>query len=184
MKRKNIIIGGAAIGGVLLGTGIVLGIKNRRTIPKNAKAVNQFDIKKYLGKWYEIARLDFHWEKNMNNTTAEYLQNDDGSIKVINRGYNFKKREDKISVGKAVFVGDQKTAKLKVKFGGQVYSGYNVIEIDPNYKYALVAGRNLNYLWILSRKRHIPEDIKQKYLQIAQNIGYDTENLIWVQHSE
>lgn len=152
------------------------------SIPKGAAAVKPFELEKYLGKWYEIARKDFKFEKNLNNVTADYSLNDDGSIRVLNRGYDVVKEEWKESIGKAKPVGDAQVGRLKVSFFGPFYSGYNVIEIDPDYQYVLVAGDNLKYLWILSRQPSIPEEVKNRYLQLAQEIGYDTSDLVWGAH--
>lgn len=158
------------------------GLYSCATIPKGAVAVKPFEKERYLGKWYEIARKDFKYERNLNNTTAEYTLNNDGTIKVDNQGYNTVKGEWKQAIGKAKFVGEESTAMLKVSFFGPFYSGYNVIAIDNQYKYALVAGKNLKFLWILSRTTTIPEEIKDKYLNIAQEIGYDISDMIWVEH--
>ena len=163
---------------------IMFGFYSCSTIPKNAVAVKSFDKEKYLGKWYEIARLDFKFERNMDNTTAEYSLNEDGSIKVDNQGYNTKKEEWAQAIGKAKFVGDENIGMLKVSFFGPFYGGYNVIAIDKDYKYALVAGESLKYLWILSRETEIPNAIKTKYLKIAENIGYDTSALLWINHDK
>ena len=152
------------------------------TIPKGAVAVKPFNKEKYLGKWYEIARMDFSFERNMNNTTAEYSIGKNGTIKVDNKGYNVKKEKWSQAIGKAKFVGDEDTAMLKVSFFGPFYAGYNVIAIDENYNYALVAGKSTKYLWILSRETTIPENVKKEYLAIAQGIGYNTNELIWVKH--
>lgn len=162
---------------------IIVNIYSCSTIPKNAEAVKPFDKEKYLGKWYEIARLDFKFEKNLNNTTAEYSIRDDGKIKVDNKGYNIKKEKWQQAIGKAKFVDDENVAMLKVSFFGPFYSGYNVIAIDDDYKYALVAGKNTKYLWILSRETIIPESIKQNYLKVAETIGYNTNDLLWVEHN-
>ena len=167
----------------LLGIGI-FGLNSCTTIPKSAIAVKPFDKEKYLGKWYEIARLDFKFEKNLNNTTANYTLNENGSIKVVNKGFNTKKEKWEESTGKAKFVGKSDVAMLKVSFFGPFYAGYNVIALDKDYKYALVAGRNLDYLWILSRETTIPQDVKNDYLKIAQNIGYKTDELLWIKHDK
>ncbi|OWR15031.1 lipocalin family protein [Chryseobacterium sp. VAUSW3] len=148
-------------------------------IPDGAVAVNNFEKEKYLGKWYEIARLDFKWEKNMEQVTAEYSMKENGHIKVDNKGYNYVKKEWKESIGEARFVEDEKTARLKVSFFKPIWAGYNVIDLDENYRYALVAGNNLDYLWILSREKTIPEDIKQRFLSKAKSLGYKTEDLVW-----
>lgn len=177
--KKRCLIGGLILVGVVL-----LNSCSSKTIPEKAKAVDHFDKEKYLGKWYEIARLDFKYERGLNNTTAEYSMKDNGMIKVDNKGYDYKKKEWKQSIGKAKFVGDETIAMLKVSFFGPFYGGYNVIAIDKDYKYALIAGSSLEYLWILSREASIPEEIKDDYLKKAQDIGYNTANLIWVEHNK
>ena len=154
------------------------------TIPDGVVAVKPFDIEKYLGKWYEIARIDFKYEKDLNNTIAEYSLNDNGTIKVDNQGYNTKKGEWVRAIGKAKFVGDENIAMLKVSFFGPFYSGYNVIAIDDEYKYALIAGNSLKYLWILSRETSIPAEVKDKYLKIAEKGGYIVSDLLWVEHNK
>lgn len=170
---------------VVLGAGIALALYScGSTIPKNAVAVTNFDKAKYLGKWFEIARLDYKWEKNMDNVTAEYSMNDNGTIKVDNKGYDTKKGKWEESVGKAKFVKADNIGMLKVSFFGPFYAGYNVIAVDKDYKYALVAGESLKYMWILSRETSIPENIKMDYLKKAQEIGYNTSELIWVKHDK
>jgi len=163
---------------------MLLAIVSCTTIPDGVTAVAPFDKTKYLGKWYEIARLDYKYERNLNNTTAEYLLDEDGTIKVINRGYNVKSKKWEEATGKAKFVDDDKIAMLKVSFFRPFYSGYNVIAIDPDYKYSLVAGESLKYLWILSREQTIPDTIKDKYLTIAKDLGYTTSDLIWIEHKD
>lgn len=168
----------------LMGIGLILTSCSSTTIPEKAQAVQNFEKEKYLGKWYEIARLDFKYEKGLNNTTAEYSLKDNGMIKVDNKGYDYKKEEWEQSIGKAKFVGDENEAMLKVSFFGPFYAGYNVLAIDKDYKYALVTGESLDYLWILSREKSIPAEIKEDYLQKAKDIGYKTEDLIWVEHNK
>ncbi len=155
-----------------------------KSIPDGATAVQNFDTEKYLGKWYEIARLDFKYERGLNNTTANYSLNEDGSIKVVNRGFRYETGEWKEAVGKAKEAGEAGEGRLKVSFFGPFYSGYNVIAIDSAYQYALVAGASLKYLWILARGTSIPNEIKEEYLNIARGIGYKTEDLIWVEHNQ
>lgn len=178
--KKRYVVGTLA----LLGAGFILNSCASRTIPEKAVAVTNFDKNKYLGKWYEIARLDFKFEKGLNNTTAEYAMREDGKIKVTNKGYDYDKDKWKQSEGKAKFVGDDSIAMLKVSFFGPFYAGYNVLAIDKDYKYALVSGDSLDYLWILSREKTIPENIKKDYLKQAQEIGYNTSNLLWVKHNK
>jgi len=153
-------------------------------IPEGAVTVKPFKAERYLGKWYEIARMDFRFERDLDNTTAYYSMNKDGSIRVENRGFNTLKSGWKMAIGRAKFVGSTDEARLKVSFFGPFYGGYNVIALDDQYKYALIAGDNLGYLWILSRETSIPETTKQNYLQLAKRLGFDTEALIWVKHDK
>ena len=162
--------------------GVVTLLNSCASIPKNAKAVKNFDVNKYSGTWYEIARFDFRFEKDLDNVSAQYSLDKKGNVSVLNSGYNFIKKEWKKADGLAKFREDKDVAKLKVSFFGPFYSGYNVVALDENYQYALIAGKNLDYLWILSRTKAIPEEIKTSYLQIAEEIGYDTSKLIWVKH--
>ncbi len=154
------------------------------SLPERAKTVENFEKNRYLGKWYEIARLDVAFEKNLNNTTAEYSLNEDGTIRVINRGYNTKKKKWKKAEGKAKFVEGENIGRLKVSFFWPFYGSYNVVALDDDYQYALVAGSNLNYLWLLSRETYVPEEIKSEYLEIAGEIGYNTEDLLWIEHNK
>ena len=163
---------------------ILSGLFSCSTIPKGAEAVQDLAKEKYLGKWCEIARIDFRFEKNLNNTTAEYSLNDNGTIKVDNKGYDTIKEKWVQSIGKAKFVKEDNIGMLKVSFFGPFYGGYNIVALDPQYKYALIAGSSYKYLWILSREKTIPEEVKSNYLKIAQDIGYNTDDLIWVEHNK
>ena len=177
MKNKTLL-------GAVLSLGIAALLSSCASIPKNAKPIQNFDVNKYLGTWYEIARFDFRFEKDLNNVMAQYSLNDKMNVDVLNSGYKLKKDKWVSAKGVAKFRGDKNIAALKVSFFGPFYSGYNVIALDENYKYALVAGKSLKYLWILSRTKTIPENIKESYLKIAQEIGYDTSKLIWVEHNK
>ena len=170
--------------GAMLTIGVATLLSSCASIPKKATPVVGFNVDKYLGSWYEIARFDFRFEKDMNNVMAQYSLNEKNNVTVLNSGYNYKKEEWVSAQGVAKFRGDKNVAALKVSFFGPFYSGYNVIALDDNYKYALVAGKSLKYLWILSREKSIPEDIKTAYLKIAQDVGYDTSKLIWVEHNK
>ncbi len=176
MKHLNLIL----LAGSLIAVGLVASScmnKGRRSIPEKAEAVTPFDASRYLGQWYEIARFDFKFERGLSKTTANYALNEDGSIKVINRGYNAEKDKWQEAEGRAVFVENSNIAMLKVSFFGPFYSGYNVIALDPDYKYALIAGKNLDYLWLLSREKTMPQAVIDRYLAIAEAVGYDTSRL-------
>lgn len=178
MNFKKIIfpIGAAVLGFLILNSCSV-------GIPKGATAVQKFEVEKYLGKWYEIARFDYRFEKDMNNVTATYSKNSDGSINVDNRGYDYVKKEWKESIGEARFVNEPTEARLKVSFFKPIWAGYNVIDL-VDYKYALVAGNSTKYLWILSREKFIPDEVKQRFLRKAKDLDFPTEELIWVEHNQ
>ena len=159
---------------------LILSMASCENAPENAVPVSGFNVVDYLGKWFEIARIDFKHEKDMSNVTANYVLNDDGTIKVINRGYDYVDGEWKESVGKAKFVGDPTVGALKVSFFGPFYTGYNIIALDEGYETALIVGKDTNYMWILSRTTTIPEDTKEEYLALASKLGFDTNRLVWV----
>ena len=167
---------------MMLTVAILWGLGSCAQLPKGATAVNQFDADRYLGKWYEIARFDFRFERNLNNTTANYSLNENGTVKVVNRGYNYVENKWQEAEGKAKFVGDRTVASLKVSFFRPFYAPYNVIALDENYQYALIVGKNTDYMWILAREKTIPESVKTQYLQIATDLGFDVSKLIWVEH--
>ncbi len=152
---------------------------------ENLKIVQNIDANQYLGTWYEIARLDHSFERNLQNVTARYIKNDDGTIKVINRGYNAKKNEWKEAEGKARFVDSANAdgtynGKLEVSFFGPFYAPYNIIELDrPYYNYVMVTSGK-DYLWILSRTPQLAYPIKQQLIAQAKALGFETEKLIYV----
>ncbi|MFQ6245377.1 outer membrane lipoprotein Blc [Yersinia enterocolitica] len=152
--------------------------------PKDVKIVDNFQLPRYLGTWYEIARLDHSFERGLDNVTANYSARDDGGVKVINRGYNAKKQQWQESIGKAYFIGSPQQASLKVSFFGPFYGGYNVIDLDDEYQHALIAGPNREYLWILSRTPTIDNQTRDRLVSVAKNYGFPVEELIWVKQGE
>lgn len=150
------------------------------TPPSGVTVVNNFKVDKYLGNWYEIARIDHSFERGLEQATATYSLRDDGGVKVVNRGYDPQRGKWKESEGKAYFTGDPSRASLKVSFFGPFYGGYNVIALDDNYQHALVCGPNRDYLWILSRTPTITPDVKKQMLDAATRQGFDVNRLIWV----
>lgn len=182
MRNKVYLMLGLAAGAAAAFTFFTL--SSRVSIPRSAKAVSPFDTKKYLGLWYEIARMDFKFEKGLDHVTATYSLIDDETIRVDNRGYNVKDQEWKQSIGKAKPAGAPSEGRLKVSFFGPFYAGYNVIAIDPEYRYALVAGNNLKYLWLLSREKTMPQEIRESYLKQARALGYDTNQLVWTDQTK
>lgn len=149
--------------------------------PVNVEPVKQFEAAKYLGKWYEIARLDHSFERGLSKVTADYSMRDDGGIKVVNRGFKADGNEWKESVGKAYFVGAPDVGFLKVSFFGPFYGSYIVFDLDqPGYQYAMISGPDTSYLWILSRTPTMDEATKKRLVAKAQALGFDTSKLIYV----
>jgi lipocalin len=144
--------------------------------------VKELDIERYLGTWYEIARYDHRFERDMVGVTAHYSWREDGKIKVINSGYknSFEGAKD-TAIGKAKIPDINNPAHLKVSFFWIFYGDYFVMELDENYKWAVIGSSSDKYLWILSRTPQISEEIKSNLLNRIKKRGYNTDQLIWVE---
>jgi apolipoprotein D and lipocalin family protein len=152
--------------------------------PDGISPVTGFDLQRYLGGWYEIARLDHSFERGMSQVSANYSLNEDGSVKVVNRGYLADKNEWKEAIGKAKFVGAEDIGHLKVSFFGPFYGGYVIYALDhQGYQYAFVTSYNRDYLWLLARTPQISDALKQQFVQQAEALGFDTGALIWVEQA-
>jgi len=150
-------------------------------IPENVSPVDHFRLDKYLGKWYEIARLDHSFERGLTRVTADYSLRDDGGVRVLNRGYSEKEKTWKEVEGKAYFVQRPDQVFVKVSFFGPIYGSYIVFELDhENYQYSLVSGPDKSYLWILARDPSMKDDIKNILMAKAATLGFDTNKLIFV----
>ena len=154
-------------------------------IPDGVSPVTGFDVNRYLGTWYEIARLDHSFERGLQQVTAEYSERDDGGIRVVNRGYDTEKQAWEQSEGKAFFIGDSDVGRLKVSFFGPFYGAYNIIELDrENYQYAMVSGPDRSYLWILARSPVLEQTTVDRLVKQAAGLGFDSEQLIFVEHTD
>jgi apolipoprotein D and lipocalin family protein len=151
------------------------------TIPENVEPVGNFDLQRYLGQWYEIARLDHSFERGLSHVTATYSLREDGGVRVTNRGYSDEKQEWKEAEGKAYFVQTTDVGYLKVSFFGPFYGAYVILDLDhTGYQYALVSGPNKSYLWILARTPTLEPALVERLVAKASALGYDTEGLIFV----
>lgn len=154
-------------------------------IPENVRPVDHFELERYLGTWYEIARLDHSFERGLSHVTADYGLRDDGGVRVLNRGYSARDNAWKAVEGRAYFVEGTDRGYLKVSFFGPFYGSYVVFGLDhEQYRYSLVSGPSKSYLWILARKPAIDEDIKTMLMEKAKAAGFDTGKLIFVAHDE
>ena len=151
--------------------------------PQGVHVVDNFELERYLGTWYEIARLDHRFERGLSQVSATYSLREDGGVDVVNRGYDQQKQKWKEAKGRAYFTGEPDIAQLKVTFFWPFYAGYNLIELDRDaYSYALVSGPDRKYLWVLSRTPQLDESIVQQLLATAEQLEFATENLIFVEH--
>ncbi len=152
-------------------------------VPTGLQPVSGFQPDRYLGTWYEIARLDHGFERGMSRVTAEYRRRDDGGIEVINRGYLADSKTWKEARGKAYFVGGSDIGHLKVSFFGPFYGSYVVYELDQkDYRYALVSGPDRSYLWLLARSPTLNDATRDRLVARAAALGFDTSKLIFVDH--
>lgn len=150
-------------------------------LPDKVKPVENFNLNRYLGRWYEIARLDHSFERGLSKVTAEYSLNDNGSVKVINRGYSEQDKKWQEATGIAYFIDSPNNGLLKVSFFRPFYGTYAIFELDEdNYQYAVVSGPNHSYLWILARSPSISETVKKQLIQKATDAGFKTQDLIFV----
>jgi apolipoprotein D and lipocalin family protein len=151
--------------------------------PDSVTPVQAFDINRYLGKWYEVARLDHSFEEGLNSVTAEYSLREDGGVKVINRGFLTRENRWKEAEGKAYFVNGSDEGYLKVSFFGPFYGSYVIFELDRDeYQYAFVSGPDTSYLWLLSRSPKIDNSLIERFVARASSMGFDTRKLIFPVH--
>ncbi|MBN2823857.1 MAG: lipocalin family protein [Campylobacterales bacterium] len=149
--------------------------------PQNVEPQKNFELNRYLGTWYEIARLDHRFERGMEAITATYSMREDGGVKVLNRGYKTKEKQWKEATGKAYFVKDTDTGFLKVSFFGPFYGSYIVIDTDYS-NYTMISGPDTSYFWILSRKPALDAKTLERLIAKAKSLGFETDKLIYVKH--
>ena len=172
MKFRNIIL-------ILIAINLV-----HAAVPKSSHipSVNGFILDKYLGTWYELARLPHRFEKNLQNVTANYSLRQDGKIQVLNKGFNTKKKKWTEAKGKAWIPDNSRPADLKVSFFWPFSAAYRIIYLEADYSLAIVTSTRLNYFWILSRTPQISEEYYNILIEKARNWGFNTENIIKVKH--
>ena len=159
---------------------LLLGCTGR---PDGVAPVTGFDLSRYQGRWYEIARLDHPFERGLERVTADYSLRDDGGVRVVNRGFASGSGEWQEAEGKAFFVGEPEEGHLKVSFFGPFYGSYVVFELDEtDYQYAFVSGPTTSYLWLLARSPVVERALIDRFVARANELGFDTDELIFVEH--
>ena len=152
-------------------------------MPEKVQPVTGFDLNRYLGQWYEIARLDHSFERGLTKVTAHYALREDGGVAVTNKGYEEKEGKWKEAEGKAYFVESSNQGYLKVSFFGPFYGSYVIFELDKEgYQYAFISGPDLSYLWLLARTPTVPKQVIDQFKQQASQAGFDVSKLIMVSH--
>jgi apolipoprotein D and lipocalin family protein len=159
-----------------------LAIVSCTSLPPGVEPVGNFDLNGYLGKWYEVARLDHPFERGLEQVTAEYVLKEGGGIKVINRGYSTKGQKWQEIEGVALPVRGEDEGFLKVSFFGPFYSSYCVFELGPKGDYAFVSGAKRSYLWLLARTPSVSDQTWRHFESRAKQLGFDTGNLVRVKH--
>ena len=165
---------------MILVTSLALAAGCASTLKVDNAPVAALDLNRYLGEWYEIARFDHSFERGVEQAKANYTQNADGTIKVVNTGIKNGKPKTAIGKGKAT----DTPGLLRVSFFGPFYADYRVMLIDKDYTYALVGSGSDDYLWILSRTPSLDYDVKDAILEEICRRGYDAKKLIWVKQDE
>ncbi|MFV1874108.1 MAG: lipocalin family protein [Oleiphilus sp.] len=154
-------------------------------MPDAVKPVSHFEVNRYLGKWYEIARLDHSFERGLENITANYTLREDGGIDVINRGFSLEEQKWETAEGKAYFVDKKDEGYLKVSFFGPFYGSYVIFELEQeNYEYAFVSGPDLSYLWLLARTPNVSQQVIDRFKNLSREAGFEVQELIFVTHDK
>jgi apolipoprotein D and lipocalin family protein len=166
---------------LLLSVAVLFGCTSK---PEGVEPIQNFELKPYLGKWFEIARLNHSFERGLSNVTAEYELREDGGVTVINRGYSQEEQNWKQAEGKAYFVDEPSTGHLKVSFFGPFYSSYIIFELGEDYDYAFISGYNRDYLWLLSRQPQVDSATLERFKQVARDKGFAVDELILVDQTQ
>lgn len=160
-----------------------LAISSCLSVPDGIEPIQNFELDRYLGRWYEVARLDHSFERGLDAVTADYSLRDDGGIRVINSGRDITSGEMQQAEGRAYFVEKSNIGYLKVSIFGPFFGSYVIFELDhEGYQYAFVAGNTTDYLWLLARDPVVSEEVLRNFKDKASTFGFNTEDLIFVQH--
>jgi apolipoprotein D and lipocalin family protein len=151
--------------------------------PGGLQIVEPFDIQRYAGQWFEIARLDHRFERGLSKVSANYTVQSDNSVQVINRGFDESSQQWEDAIGKARFIGEPTQGALKVSFFGPFYGAYNIVALDQNsYQWVMVTGPSFDYLWILARQPTLDASVYANLVEMAGNAGFAVDELIRVAH--
>ena len=153
-------------------------------LPEGIKPVTDFDADAYMGRWYEIARLDHSFERGQSNVTADYALQDDGTLSVLNRGYDEAEGEWREASAVARFAGPANVGHLEVSFFQPLYASYVIFELADDGSHAYITGHNRDYLWLLARTPQVTDEVRQAFVQRVSDLGFASDALIWVDHDK
>ena len=163
----------------ILALGMMLtGCANLTKVDNSVTA--SFDLNRYLGDWFEIARFDHTFERGIEEAQATYSLRPDGKVEVLNRGV----KGGKVKTAKGVGKTTDTPGLLRVTFFWPFYADYRVMAIDDAYTAALVGSGSADYLWILSRTPSLASQMKETLLSEATRRGYDISKLLWIRQQE
>lgn len=146
--------------------------------PPAGLAPVRFEAERYLGTWFEIARLDQSFQRGLEQVTATYARNPDGTIRVVNRAVRTTTGEPREATARGRFLQGPEVASLAVSFFPPFEGGYHVIRLAPDYSIALVTGNDRSFLWLLSRTPTLPEPVVQDWLAFARAQGFAVDEMI------
>lgn len=158
---------------------VVQGLR-RRPQRIDRRTVARFDAARYMGRWYEIARIENRFERGMTDVRADYRLLDDGSVEVVNSGVDARTGRRREAVGRAR-LRSAEPGRLRVRFFGPFGADYDVLELDDDYFWALVGGGSASYLWILARRPTLDAATCQRLEALARERGYDVGRLLWAE---
>lgn len=150
-------------------------------VPSGITPVEGFEVERYMGRWYEIARLDHRFERGMTDVTADYRLRADGTVQVVNSGLRGGERRSADATAR--FRGDPSVASLAVTFFPGFPGGYHVFALDEDYRWAVISGPDRGYLWILARTPEMDEGLYQQLVGLARDRGFPVDQLIRVSHA-
>ena len=171
-RRSSLLLAATA---ALAGTAAL--VVARRPPPAPLRTVAHVDLDRYLGRWYEIARLPTRFEKDLTHVTADYARNPDGSVRVTNAGR--RGQQPKTVTGRATVTDPTTNARLEVSFFWPFTGNYWVMELDPAYQWALVGEPSREYLWVLSRQPRLNPTVMRNLIARARLEGFPVEKLIF-----
>jgi len=150
--------------------------------PSGITPVKNFKVKKYMGHWYEVARLDHRFERGLNSVTVDYALIPTGGFTSKSSGYLAKQQAWRAAEGLASFVAGEKLGFLKISYMRPFYDPYVIFKLDEDYEWAFVAGKDKSFLWLLSREPDVDWDVREDFISEAKQLGFDTSQLIFIEH--